>query len=75
MGSIIPKFGYHPTPGKDHSWKSYEAFGTLERKSRPSRIKAICQHINDNHDVEGLCKEFPMRLQMLVDAEGGRFEK
>jgi len=40
-----------------------------------TRIKAICQHINDNHDVEGLCKEFPARLQMLVDAEGGRFKK
>ena len=30
------------------------------------------QHINANHDVHGLCRQFPRRLAELVEAEGGR---
>ena len=40
-----------------------------------TRLKSICQHINDNHDIDGLCRELPQRLQMLVDAEGDRIPK
>ena len=40
-----------------------------------TRLKGICEHINDNHDVDGLCREFPQRLQMLVDAKGDRIKK
>ena len=40
-----------------------------------TRLKGICEHINANHDVEGLCREFPERLQMLIDAEGDRIRK
>lgn len=40
-----------------------------------TRIKAICQHVNDNYDVDGLCRALPERLQMLVDAKGDRIPK
>ena len=40
-----------------------------------ARIKRICQSVNDHHDVEGLCRQFPSRLQQLVDAEGDRLGK
>ena len=39
------------------------------------RLRGICQHINDKHDVEGLCHELPGRLQKLLDAEGDRIPK
>ncbi len=34
----------------------------------------ICQHINANFDVEGLCRKFLERVQLVVDAEGGRIK-
>ena len=34
------------------------------------RLKGICQHINDNFDVEGLCEELPYRIQEIIEAEG-----
>jgi hypothetical protein len=37
-----------------------------------SRLRTICQDINDTLDVEGLCRAFPKRLDALVDAEGDR---
>ena len=40
-----------------------------------TRLKGICAHINSNHNVEGLCREFPQRVQMLMDAEGNRIGK
>ena len=40
-----------------------------------SRLKGICEHINANHDVEGLCRGFPGRLQKLIDAQGDRIGK
>lgn len=58
-----------------------------ERKTLPSepwtetveeyttRLKGIVQHINDHHDVDSLCREFPDRLQALVDNEGDRINK
>ena len=33
------------------------------------RLKGICQHINDNFDVEGLCEELPYRIQEIIEAE------
>ena len=35
----------------------------------------ICQEVNAMYDVESLCKEFPSRLQDLVDAEGDHIGK
>ena len=46
--------------------ETVEEFGT--------RLRAICQHVNANFDVEGLCKKLPERLQKVVDAEGDRIE-
>ena len=36
------------------------------------RMREIAQDVNANLDVEGLCRAFPKRLQLLVDAEGDR---
>ena len=36
--------------------------------------QAVC-HINANHDVAGLCREFPSRLQSVVETQGGRLRK
>ena len=40
------------------------------------RLKAAAEHINTNHDVEGLCKQFPDRLHELVHVtKGGKVKK
>jgi hypothetical protein len=44
--------------------ETYEDFG--------ARIKSIVNHINRNHDVEGLCRGFPKRIQGLVDGKGAK---
>ena len=44
-----------------------EAFG--------SRLKAGAAFINENYDVDALCREFPDRLQQLLDREGDRLRK
>ena len=36
------------------------------------RMRAIPQDVNANLNVEGLCRAFPKRLQLPVDAEGDR---
>jgi hypothetical protein len=38
------------------------------------RLREICQHVNSNYDVEGLCRKLPQRLQLLVDAKGDRIK-
>ena len=40
-----------------------------------SRLKGICEHINANHDVEGLCRGFPGRFPKVIDAQGDRIGK
>ena len=44
-----------------------EAFG--------SRLKAGAAFINETYDVDALCREFPDRLQQLLDREGDRLRK
>ena len=40
------------------------------------RLKAAAAWVNNNHDVEGLCKEMPSRMHDLVHvAKGGRLNK
>ena len=34
------------------------------------RLKACCADINATHNVDGLCRELPLRVQMLVDNKG-----
>ena len=57
--------------------------GTVSQPLRPwketpaeyaARLRSICQHINANFDVEGLCRKFLERVQLVVDAEGGRIK-
>ena len=40
-----------------------------------TRLQTICQDINNNCDVDALCRRFPQRVQMVVDAEGDRINK
>ena len=37
-----------------------------------TRLRNCCAHVNDNHDVSGLCHGFPKRVQKLVDYKGNR---
>ena len=39
------------------------------------RARKVVAHINNTHDVAGLCREFPQRLQSVVDGEGERLRK
>lgn len=39
------------------------------------RMREIVTYCNDNYDVEGLCKELPVRVQKLVDNKGGRLDE
>ena len=40
-----------------------------------ARLRSICQGINDNLDVDGLCRDLPNRVQLVVDAQGDRIKK
>ena len=40
-----------------------------------SRLKGIVQDINDNLNVDNLCRSLPARIEMLLDAEGDRIRK
>ena len=64
------------------AWIKYQEAITLPRTPWTetvaefrTRMKGICEHINAHHDVDGLCRELPDRLQSLVDAEGDRISK
>ena len=39
------------------------------------RLRDAAQHINENYNVTGLCRELPDRAQDLKDASGGRLKK
>ena len=40
-----------------------------------ARLKAVVQRINSEYNVEGLCKELPLRVRDLHEAQGGRLGK
>ena len=42
------------------------------REEYGTRLKRCCEHINNEHDVDGLCRGFPKRCKKLDDAKGGR---
>ena len=44
-----------------------EAFG--------DRLRAVCRTINAEHKVEELCREFPDRIQQLIDVAGDNLRK
>ena len=39
-----------------------------------TRLKQAVQEINTSHDVDGLCRQLPRRIQMLIDREGDRLK-
>jgi len=39
------------------------------------RMRTIAAYINENYDVDGLCREFPDRVQELVDRKGERLDE
>ena len=50
--------------------------GTLrDREDYRRRLKDVCAYINENYEVESLCRELPLRIQMLIDSGGDRISK
>ena len=48
---------------------------TETRDQFETRLKQQTQYVSDHYDVAGLCREFPERLEMLIEEEGGRLSK
>ena len=40
-----------------------------------SRLKGIVAKINQKHDVDGLCRELPTRVDKLREKQGGKLKK
>ena len=38
-------------------------------------MRAIARRINEEYNVEGLCREFPGRIQQLIDLGGDNLNK
>ena len=64
------------------SWIRYRLTRTLPAKpweetveQFSKRLRDIATDINANLNVEGLCKEFPQRVQAVVDNEGDNIAK
>jgi hypothetical protein len=45
------------------------------REMYGERLKRCTQWVNDNYDVEGLCRGFPSRLDALIEKKGDRLRK
>ena len=45
------------------------------REEYKARLQEVCRQINSEHDVEGLCRELPTRLEELEEREGDRLKK
>ena len=48
---------------------------TETRSAFSDRLREVCRTMNAEHDVEGLCHEFPGRIQQLVDRGGDSLGK
>ena len=46
-----------------------------DRATYTARLKAVCKDINEQLDVDALCRRLPSRIQDVVDAEGDRISK
>ena len=62
---------------KDGAWRLGNSSGlrklwTETEAQYGSRLRGICQYINQNYDVDGLCRALLKRVQKVVDAGGGR---
>ena len=40
-----------------------------------ARLREVVRKVNDEYNVEGLCRELPTRVESLYDAEGGKLQK
>jgi len=40
-----------------------------------ARLRGISANMNQHYDVDGLCRELPLRLQKLKDNAGDRIKK
>ena len=40
-----------------------------------ARLRAACADINANLNVDGLCHDFPKRIQELIEHKGGRLKQ
>ena len=45
------------------------------RNAFATRTKRIVATINAHHDVDGLCREMPMRIRELIGKEGDKLRK
>ena len=45
------------------------------REAYAARLKGVVEEVNNNHDVEGLCRSFLSRITTLVDHAGGRLRE
>ena len=45
------------------------------REEHKRRMQEACRQVNAEYDVEGLCREFPARLQKLKELKGDRLKK
>ena len=48
---------------------------TESRAQFATRLKRIVATINANYDVDGLCREMPMRIPELIKKEGSKLRK
>ena len=48
---------------------------TESREAFAVRLKQIVAAINDEHDVDGLCRELPMRISKLIEKKGSKLRK
>lgn len=45
------------------------------REEFGSRLKQRTQHVNDKYDVQSFCRDFPQRIEELIEREGNRLRK
>ena len=45
------------------------------REGFAARMKRIVTGINKDYDVEGLCRELPVRIAKLIEKKGGKLRK
>eukprot|EP00973_Karenia_brevis_P079156 10983812-Karenia_brevis.AAC.1 len=50
-------------------YKFPDSWASVKHKLVETRLKAACHFVNDKYNVDGLCREFPSRVQQLIDLE------
>ena len=74
--SLVSDFCENPNERQTRSCLSQTGAGFLFHLDPPSwpvpPLLAACQEINDDLDVDGLCRRLPDRIRELIDAKGER---